>query len=158
VPPTRRMPTPVDREEISRGVVEGLQGKQIAVGISRCPSVVSREIARHGGRDGYRGHHAAAGAQVRRRRPKLRRLDTDPLLREVVMAGLRRGWSPRQTAGRLRLEAAGGQTGRVSHETIYTWLYALPKGELKLLAEQQIRLRTGRTPDVRPLQRLNGQG
>jgi IS30 family transposase len=139
------MLTPADREEISRGVVEGLQGKQIAAGIGRCPSVVSREIARHGGRGGYRGHHAVAGAQVSRRRPKLRRLDTDPVLREAVMAGLRAGWSPRQTAGRLRLESPGVHTGLVSHETIYTWLYALPKGELKTLAEQQIRLRSGRT-------------
>ena len=30
----------------------------------------------------------------------------------------------------------------VSHEAIYTWLYALPKGEL---AEMEIALRTGRT-------------
>src|SRR5260370_31028314 len=31
----------------------------------------------------------------------------------------------------------------VSHEAIYTWLYALPKGEL---AAMEIALRTGRTP------------
>jgi IS30 family transposase len=139
------MLTSDDREEISRGVAEGLAGKQIAAGIGRCPSIVSREIARHGGRKSYRGHHAAAGAQTSRRRPKPRRLDTDAALRRLVMTGLRRGWSPRQTAGRLHLEHPDDQTMRVSHETIYTWLYALPKGELKTLAEQQIRLRSGRT-------------
>ena len=48
----RRMLTEQDREEISRGTVEGLEGKVIAARIGRCPSVVSREIARHGGRDG----------------------------------------------------------------------------------------------------------
>jgi transposase, IS30 family len=139
------MLTPDDREEISRGVAEGLQGKVIAAGIGRCPSIVSREIARHGGRGGYRGHPAGAGAQLSRRRPKLRRLQADAVLRRLVLAGLRIGWSPRQTAGRLRVEHPDDQTMRVSHETIYTWLYALPKGELKTLAEQQIRLRTGRT-------------
>jgi transposase, IS30 family len=48
------MLTEVDREEISRGIAEGMEGKVIAARIGRCPSVVSCEIARHGGRPGYR--------------------------------------------------------------------------------------------------------
>jgi len=60
---------------------------------------------------------------------------------------------PRQIAGRLRLEAtettveplvhstdADGRT--VSHEAIYKWIYALPKGEL---AKSAILLRSKRT-------------
>ena len=119
--------------------------RQIAAGIGRCPSVVSRELARHGGRAGYRAHHAGIGAQALRRRPKQRRLDRDVVLREKVLAGLRAGWSPRQTCGRLRLEHPDDQTMQVSHEAIYTWLYALPVRELKAMAEQQIRLRSGRS-------------
>ncbi len=38
-----------DREEISRGLVESLDYKDIAVRIGRDASVVSREVARHGG-------------------------------------------------------------------------------------------------------------
>jgi len=42
-----------------------------------------------------------------------------------------RGWSPQQVAARIRLEYPSDGTMHVSHETIYTWFYLLPKGELK---------------------------
>ncbi len=58
------MLTLADREEISRGLVELLEFKDIAVRIGRDASVVSREVARHGGRDGYRAVSAEAGAVV----------------------------------------------------------------------------------------------
>ncbi|MEU5939689.1 helix-turn-helix domain-containing protein [Micromonospora sp. NPDC047548] len=44
-----------DCEEISRGLAEGLEYKRIGVLIGRDPSVVSREVARHGGRTGVPG-------------------------------------------------------------------------------------------------------
>jgi IS30 family transposase len=40
----------------------------------------------------------------------------------VVKQHLQRGWSPEQIAGRL---------GFVSHETIYTTIYAMPRGQLR---------------------------
>ena len=46
----RIMLTLVDREEISRGLAEDLLFAEIAVRIGRDPSVVSRDVARHGGR------------------------------------------------------------------------------------------------------------
>lgn len=46
----RHMLTLADREEISRGIAEGVH-QVIAERIGRCPSIVSREIARHGGRN-----------------------------------------------------------------------------------------------------------
>ena len=49
----RRMLTLADREEISRGLAGLLEYKDIAVRIGRDPSIVSREVARHGGRDRY---------------------------------------------------------------------------------------------------------
>ena len=78
-----------DREEISRGLANGAEQKDIAVSIGRCESVVSREIARHGGRGKYRAHSADAGARPSllnfmiadtcRERPKCRKLDADPV-------------------------------------------------------------------------------
>ena len=50
----RGMLTEADREEISRRIAEELDGKVIAARIGRRPSVVSREIFRHGGRARYR--------------------------------------------------------------------------------------------------------
>lgn len=138
----RRMLTEADREEISRGVAEGLEGKVIAARIGRCPSVVSREITRHGGRASYRAVVARRAAAEQRRRPKTRRLDTCPPLRREVVTRLRAGCSPDQVAGRLRYEHPDQKARWVSHEAIYTWIYALPKGEL---ARQGILLRSGRT-------------
>ena len=48
------MLTLIDREEISRGLAEDLLFAEIALRIGRDPSVVSRDVARHGGRAGYR--------------------------------------------------------------------------------------------------------
>jgi len=136
------MLTEADREEISRGIAENAAGKVIAARVGRCSSVVSREIARHGGRAGYRAVAARRVATEHRSRPKCRRLEACPKLRGEVVARLRAGHSPDQVAGRLRHDHPGEQARWVSHEAIYTWIYALPKGEL---AEQGILLRSGRT-------------
>jgi IS30 family transposase len=91
-------------------------------------------------------------------RPKARKLDADPELRERVLGKLRAGCSPDQVAGRSRDEHAGPDADRVpdtvSHEAIYTWVNALPKGEL---ARQGILPRTGRTRR-RPRGRRRGPG
>ena len=148
------MLTEADREEISRGIAEDLEGKVIAARIGRCPSVVCREISRHGGRANYRAVAARRVAAERRRRPKLRRLDADPGLRAEVVKRLRAGHSPDQVAGRLRYDHPEQKARWVSAEAIYTWIYALPKGEL---ARQGILLRTGRT-QRRPRGRASSPG
>jgi IS30 family transposase len=133
--------TVVDREEITRGIAEGLSGQQIAARIGRDPSVVSREIGRGGGRGFYRAWRSQRQAQQARRRPKPCKVDLDARLREVVVALLGEGWSPDQIAGRLRIDYPGDEAMRVCHEAIYTWIYALPVGEL---ARLHVRLRSGR--------------
>lgn len=131
-----------DREDISRGLAQGLTNKEIAQAINRSESVVCREIKRHGGRRAYRAHKAHAAARNSRKRPKERKIDGDPELRERVMGHLRIGWSPEQIAGRLCLDRKRGETDMsVSPEGIYTWIYAQPKGALK---DAGIVLRTGR--------------
>jgi len=138
----RKPLTMEDREEISRGLAKGLDNKDIAISIGRGESVVSREISRHGGREGYRAFRADAEARESRSRPKDRKMDDEPDLRERVIGDLRKGWSPEQVAGRIRYENYRGEIDMtISHEAIYTWMYALPKGEL---ARAGIVLRTGR--------------
>src|SRR5260370_31221386 len=69
-------------------------------------------------------------------------MDADPVVRGRVVSGLRGGLAPDQVAGRLKYDRSCGQAGDVvSHEAIYTWMYALPKGELGRLGAG---LRTGR--------------
>ena len=60
----------------------------IAAGLARDPSVVSREIARNGGRGGYRVDAAQERFEVLRSRPKVRKLEADRRLHDEVNAGL----------------------------------------------------------------------
>src|SRR5438128_6644472 len=43
-----------EREEISRSIAAGQSMRQIGLRIGRSVSTISREIARHGGKEGYR--------------------------------------------------------------------------------------------------------
>lgn len=142
MPAVRKLLMLSDREEISRGLAEGLEFKEIAVRIGRDPSVVSREVRRHGGRAGYRAGTADEVARANRQRPKRMAVDRSPRLREIVVRELRGGWSPASIAGRLPIDQPGDQACRVSHEAIYQWIYAQP---VSTLARELIRLRTGRT-------------
>ena len=49
--------TLAEREDISRGIAGGSSLRQIAKGMQRAVSTVSREVARHGGRPQYRAKH-----------------------------------------------------------------------------------------------------
>ena len=138
----RKMLMLADREEISRGLAESLEYKEIGLRIGRDPSVVSRDVARHGGREHYRAAAAHEAARAGRERPKLLAVERSARLRAVVSAQLRQGWSPASIAGRLPAEYPGDQACRVSHEAIYQWVYAQP---VSTLARELIRLRTART-------------
>ena len=142
----RRMLTLEDREEISRGISEGLSGQEIAARIGRSPSVVSREVHRGGGRGFYRAVRSERAAVKARRRPKPPKLAGNARLRDAVLTLMRKKYSPDQAAGRLRLEHPHDESMHVSREAIYTWIYALPVGELAKLG---VRLRSGR-PRRRP--------
>ncbi|WP_226358926.1 helix-turn-helix domain-containing protein [Pseudonocardia sp. ICBG601] len=50
----RKLLTLADREEISLGLAAGRRLCDIAAVVGRDRSVISREVARHGGRAGYR--------------------------------------------------------------------------------------------------------
>ena len=137
----RRMLTLADREEISRGLAQGVGLKRIAARIGRDPSVISREVRRHGGREAYRAERADKQAAGRRRRPAVRKVDRVLGLRAHVEALLQVRWSPASIAGRLPVDYPGDHAWRVSHEAIYQWVYAQPVGELR---KALIELRTGR--------------
>src|SRR4029077_6828757 len=63
-----------EREEISRGIAVGRSIRQIAQGLRRAPSTVSREIRRNGGSQAYRANRADRRARERALRPKPCRL------------------------------------------------------------------------------------
>jgi IS30 family transposase len=131
-----------DRVAIGAGVDRGESFAAIARSLGWHPSTVSREVAGHGGRQGYRpipAHRAALKATAR---PHVRKLDANQRLWEWVVGKLRLEWSPQQIARRLVEEFPDDAEMRVSHETIYQTLYVQGRGELR--RELAACLRTGR--------------
>ncbi len=149
--------SPGEREEISRGIAVGLSARAIAEGLGRSASTVSREIARHGGRAGYRATVADERARVEARRPRAPRLAIDERLRVAVLSRLELDWSPQQIAAWLRREHPAEPRMWVSHETIYRAVY-LPASRNLPKATYQ-RLRSGRTMRrPRLVKRSHGRG
>lgn len=131
-----------EREEISRGIAGGDSARMIAGRLGRSASSVSREIARNGGRSGYRAATADAVAWDRTRRPQQAKLARCPALRKVVEAKLSQRWSPQQIAGWLRVQYRDDALMCVSAETIYLSLFVQGRGALRKELSRQ--LRTGR--------------
>ena len=144
-----------EREEIAVGVAAGQSCRQIAAGLGRAVSTVSREIGRNGYRGRYRYRALAAQAQAdnRARRPKTAKLAGNDQLREVVGQRLGERWSPEQVSVMLRAQFPDEPEMRVSHETIYQSLYVQGRGALR--RELAASLRTGRA--LRKPRRREGQ-
>jgi IS30 family transposase len=142
----------LEREEIALAVAAGESAAAIARRLGRAVSTVTRELARNGGRGGYRAVGADARALERARRPKLAKLAASPRLRAEVERRLGERWSPQQIAARLRMDFPDDPELRVSHETIYQSLYVQSRGALRRELASQLRLGRSRrrTRGVRP--------
>jgi IS30 family transposase len=83
-------------------------------------STITREIKRNSNLKGrYNALGAERYAQSRRMEAYQFRHKIEGLLEQVVVEKLQVGWSPEQISGRLKLEGRF----KVSHETIYRWIY-----------------------------------
>src|SRR3984957_1037316 len=142
-PPVRRRSlrtlTLDEREDISRGIASDLSIREIAKGLQRPVSTVSREVARHGGRPLYRANEADHQAWASALRPKLCLLAIHTKLREIVASKLVLDWSPELIYGWLKLHYAEDSSMRVSHETIYRSLFIQARGVLKKELIQHLR-------------------
>jgi IS30 family transposase len=129
-------------------------------------STVSRELkrynsARHGFKNplmwtltgrarlpyrwGYRADRAQVRANAAQRHRRARaKLVAPGLLRGLVVAGLRRRWSPRQIARWLTRTFPNRPELQVSHETIYQAVYVQSRGNLRAELAAQLALRSGR--------------
>lgn len=123
-----------ERETISRMLVSGCSLRAIASALGRNVSTISNEV-RAGGcnRYTYRATRAHKRAHRHARRRKLwkRKVLLLPQLRSYVHAKLRLRWSPEEIAQKMIEEYPDDMTMHVSPETIYAYLYVLPKGALK---------------------------
>jgi IS30 family transposase len=120
-----------EREEISRGLASASSIREIAKCLERAVSTVSREVARHGGRPGYRASPADDEAWQSALRPKRCLLSINLKLRNIVASKLILDWSPQQISGWLKAHYPDDESMRVSHETIYRSLFIQARGALK---------------------------
>ena len=120
-----------ERVELKIGLARGDSLRHIARCLGRDASTLSRERKR-GRVDALAYDPDVAIAHAARCRQRAdRKLRPGTPLWAGMIERLRCGWSPEQIAGGLKHEHPNEPDQRVSHETIYSALYALPKGELK---------------------------
>ena len=139
-----------EREEISRGVAAGEPLCAIADRLGRARSTISRELARNGGRVGYRAHRADRVAWQRARRPQACKLAANETLRAEVEDKLAIRWSPQQISGWLKHTYPDTEAMHLSHETIYLTLFIQARGGMKRELTQYLRTRrANRRPAVK---------
>jgi IS30 family transposase len=110
--------TQSEREFIALRLAKGHNLKEIAIALKRHPSTIGRELRRNQQEDDYLPVTAHELACNRKRGKPPVKMNTLELSR-LVKSCLRRGWSPEQISGRLRLQKSELQ---ISHESIYRWL------------------------------------
>ncbi len=131
-----------EREEISKGIYAREKSAYIAARLKRHPSTITREIKLQVKRrrwcySAHKGQEQAVEHRKKSGRPK--KLEENPQLLLYIQDKLRQEWSPEEIAKRVKLEYANDPTMRISHESIYQYLYCLPKGELKKELMQGLR-------------------
>ncbi|NDZ15547.1 IS30 family transposase [Variovorax sp. WS11] len=124
---------PEERMTIASMKLQGASTRAIARVLARPASTVSRELRRNSCAElGYASDTATA-LQARRRRTArpMVKLDVSSVTWGVVLTLLSWKWSPQQIAATLRRVYPDEPQRHVSHETIYTAIYAQPRGELR---------------------------
>lgn len=120
-----------DRIEIQWLLAQGESVRSIARTKGRSASTISRELRRSPPGMNYCAQDAHQRAREVRKMPRHERKLSDAVLWELVQELLREGWSPEQIAGILAKAFPHDRTKQVSHETIYTAIYLVPRGELR---------------------------
>ena len=113
---------------------EGASQTAIAEYLRRDRSTICRELARNSGSQvaGYDAVLADARARDLRAAPATHpKLGPDTPLFAVVHDQLLDGWSPEHIAGALKRAFADDRSRRVCHETIYSAIYVMPRGDLR---------------------------
>lgn len=121
----------LDRIKIEFYRSEGFSISTIAYKLKRSKSTISRELARFLDGRRYRSETAQDLALLNeQRRIKRKKLDNPKLFNEVREC-LKKRWSPEQISMALKLKFPNDETMQISHESIYTYIYVLPRGELR---------------------------
>lgn len=119
-----------ERVKIETYVTLGWTIMRIAEKLGRSKSTISREITRYP--YSYAAEKAQSQADYHSRNHNCsKRLDENERLFNVVIRHIKKRWSPQQISTYLKKQYAGNPMMQISHESIYTYIYLLPRGELK---------------------------
>jgi IS30 family transposase len=122
-------------------IKQGLSQREMARQLDVSPSTISREIARN--QAGKHYFPEVAQHKTRDRWYKqVPKLECNSSLWKAVLVRLRRQWSPEQISADLK-KTYNSPAMQVSPETIYSYLYVLPRGALR--KELCAHLRQGHT-------------
>jgi IS30 family transposase len=123
-----------EREEISRMLAQNCSLNEIAKTLGRYTSTIGREVSSGScNKYTYRAGKAQRRAvrNLKKRRTGKRKLSKDAKLKRYILKKLKLKWSPEQIAKELEKDYPVDMNMRISPETIYTYLYVLPRGALK---------------------------
>ncbi len=134
-----------EREEISLGLAQGRSRRDIAARINRSPSTIHREILRNSYNCHEYRYRATRAQKIANRKAHIprrrRKLDTNERLKQFVFDHLNLLWSPEQIVKRLKVLYPLDMTMRISIESIYSYLYVWPRGELRKAVLKHLRRR-----------------
>src|SRR5271170_4739496 len=124
---------PEERVTIASMKQQGSSIRAMARILGRPASTVSRELARNTcSAVGYASAPAQSLSTSRREAARpCPKLHPQSVSWRVVLTLLEWKWSPQQISGTLKRMSPNDPTQHVSHETIYTAIYAQPRGELR---------------------------
>ncbi len=114
-----------ERQKLEYLLRTKLSMRKLSKIMRRNHSILVREIKRNGtNRKKYRADVAQKLFEKRKHSKHKGKVEKNPALKEYIISGLKREWSPDEIAGRLKevsAEKTGGVT--ISHESIYEYIY-----------------------------------
>lgn len=121
-----------ERERIHALVNQGKSNREISLALNRSHTTISKELRRCGTKFEYspsKAHSHARGLNPERGRKRI--LDSRPHVLEEVFRKLFERNSPEQISRSFKKEHANEPLMWISHESIYRYIYAFPRGELR---------------------------
>lgn len=144
----------VERIRIEKYIQLGLTKTEIAQKLKRHKSTICREINRWGPKKDYNCALADWCAIDERIKYRSKKIISNAKLRTFIVDHLRLKWSPEQISNKLKKLHPTEPNMQISHESIYTYIYVLARGEMK--KELISYLRQGKPKRYRKRRKIKG--
>src|SRR5271170_6928126 len=131
-----------ERERIFALVNQGKTNREIATATNRSHTTISKELGRCGTKFEYspsKAHKKDRGKDPLRERKQI--IDSRPEVFREVLEQLFKKHSPEQISKSIKKENADEPLKWISHESIYRYIYAFPRGELRKIFSSFLRSR-----------------